>query len=402
MNDWLRDLFQGRPMWINALMVFCAYMAFVYLPWDVFWKPVSVDEEVWFGLLFTGWWAKLGALAHWFVYAAAAYGFRRRRPWMRVWGSLYSAQVAFGMLVWNVLYWGSWMGWIVGLIGALPFAALALALFGAHDYFSDSRPHFRERYGDWALVTGATAGIGAELARSLARRGVSCVITGRREDRLGELAAELEQRHGVSTRIVVADLAAHDGPERVVEACGDLEISILVNNAGLGYAGRFDKQDAARLREIVDVNCAAPVVLTSRLLPAMVERGRGAVIITGSVAGRQALPYHGVYAATKAFDLLFGEALYVELRGTGVDVLVVEPGETETEFQQVSGQLPHRGDSPQQVAEVALEALGDQPSVMLGWIRWIRANLAARLGSRPLVAYIAREVARPTTPPELR
>ena len=103
MNDWLRDIFHGRPLWINALMVFCAYMAFVYLPWDLFWKPVSQDEEVWFGLLFTGWWAKLGALAHWFVYGAAVYGLRRRRPWMRIWGPLYAAQVAFGMLVWNVL-----------------------------------------------------------------------------------------------------------------------------------------------------------------------------------------------------------------------------------------------------------------------------------------------------------
>jgi short-subunit dehydrogenase len=402
MNDWLRDVFHDRPVWINALMVFSAYMAFVYMPWDIFWKPVSQDEEVWFGILFTGWWAKLGALVHWFVYAAATYGFRRRRPWMRFWGPLYSAQVAFGMLVWNVLYWGSWTGWIVGLIGALPFAALTLALFGAYDYFSDPRPHLRERYGEWALVTGATAGIGAELARSLARRGVSCVITGRREERLRELAAELEERHGVSTRTVAVDLASREGTARLVDACRDLEIAILVNNAGVGYAGRFDKQDTERLRELVELNCSAPVVLTSELLPAMVERGRGAVIITGSVAGRQPLPLHGVYAASKAFDLLFGEALYVELRGSGVDVLVLEPGVTETEFQEVSGQAPHGGDSPHAVAELAIEALGDQPSVVAGWLRWIRANAAVRLVSRPLVAYIAREVARPATPAELR
>ncbi|MBW2417168.1 MAG: SDR family NAD(P)-dependent oxidoreductase [Deltaproteobacteria bacterium] len=402
MNDWLRDVFHDRPVWINALMVFSAYMAFVYMPWDIFWKPVSHDEEVWFGILFTGWSAKLGALAHWFVYAAATYGFRRRRPWMRIWGPLYSAQVAFGMLVWNVLYWGSWTGWIVGLIGALPFAALTLALFGAHEYFRDPRPHLRERYGDWALVTGATAGIGAELARSLARRGVSCVITGRREERLRELASELEQRHGVSTRCVPVDLAESGGAERLADACRDLDIAILVNNAGVGYVGRFDKQDTGRLRDLVEVNCSAPVVLTSKLLPAMLERGRGAVIITGSVAGRQPLPLHGVYAATKGFDLLFGEALYVELRGTGVDVLVLEPGVTDTEFQEVSGQIPHGGATAHAVAEAGIEALGDQPSLVFGWIQWIRANAAARLVSRPLVAYIAREITRPSTPAELR
>jgi short-subunit dehydrogenase len=402
MNDWLHDLFRGRPWWINVLMVFSGYMAFVYMPWDIFWKPVSQDKEVWFGIMFTGWAAKVMAFPHWFVYGAAVYGFRRRRPWMCLWGPLYSIQVAIGILVWNIVQWGSWTGWLVGLIGAVPFVLLAVALADAREIFSEVRASLRERYGEWALITGASAGIGAEFARALAREGMSCVLSARREERLVELAEELERRHRVETRVVTADLAAPDGPDRVADACRDLEIGVLVNNAGIGCAGRFDKQDAERMRELVQVNCTAPVILTSRLLEGMNERGRGAVVITGSVSGRQPLPLHSVYSATKAFDLFFGESLYVEMRGSGVDVLVLEPGSTETEFQQIAGQIPHPGHSASEVVEQALRALGEQPSVIAGWWNWLRANAASRLAPRPLVAYTAREVMRSQTPMELR
>ncbi len=103
MSDWLQHIFRGRPWWMNILMVFCVYMTFIYVPWDIFWKPVADDREVWFGIMFTGWAAKLMALPHWFVYGAGAYGFRRMRPWMRIWGTVYIAQIAFGMLVWMTL-----------------------------------------------------------------------------------------------------------------------------------------------------------------------------------------------------------------------------------------------------------------------------------------------------------
>jgi hypothetical protein len=153
---------------------------------------------------------------------------------------------------------------------------------------------------------------------------------------------------------------------------------------------------------MVQLNCAAPVVLTGRVLPGMRERGRGALIITGSVAGRQPLPLHGVYSATKAFDLLFGEALWVELRGQGIDVLVLEPGSTETEFQKLAGEIPHPGDSPGGVVRVALEALGRQPFVVCGWRNWLRANAAARLLPRPLVAHVARLLVAARTREEMR
>jgi short-subunit dehydrogenase len=402
MIDWLNDIFRGRPWWMNILMVFCIYMTFIYLPWDIFWKPVAEDQEVWFGVMFTGWAAKLTAFPHWFVYGAGTYGLRRMRPWMCTWGAAYIAQIAFGMLVWNILELGGLLGWLVGLIAAAPCAALTVVFWNAREHFCGERGSLRERYGDWALVTGASAGIGAEFARALAREGISVVLTARREERLGELAEELEKEHGVSTRVVALDLAESDAAERLADAVSDLEIGVLVNNAGFGYAGRFDKLEVSRLREQIQLNCLAPVILTHRLLPGMQQRRRGAVIITGSIAGRQPLPLHGVYSATKAFDLFFGEALWVEMRHYGVDVLVLEPGSTETEFQEVAGEIPHPGEPPARVVGDALDALGHQPSLIPSWFDWFRANLGVRLAPRDMVVSVAGQVVGHQTPSEMR
>jgi short-subunit dehydrogenase len=268
---------------------------------------------------------------------------------------------------------------------------------------ADNGRRYREKYGEWALVTGASAGIGLEFARALAREGMSVVLTARREDRLNALAAEIKGKHRVDTRVVAVDLAAADGADRLADAVADLPIGFLVNNAGFGYAGRFDKLATDRLRSMVVVNCLVPVVLTSRIMPAMVKRGRGAVIIVGSVAGRQPLPLHAVYSATKGFDLLLGEALWGELRGTGIDVLVIEPGPTRTEFQSVAGESvgADHGEPPENVVRVALGALGKQPSVISGWFNWVRAN-ATRLVPRSTAAIIAKKVIEGQTPVELR
>lgn len=402
MSEWFRDIFRDRPWWMNAVMVFSAWMAFIYMPWDIFIKPAAEDREVWFGLMFTGGWAKVMAVPHWFVYGAAVYGFRRRRSWMAIAAPLYTAQVAFGMFLWPILQYGSLMGWVMGLIAAVPFTLLTMAFWNAREHFDAELPSLQERYGDWALVTGASAGIGAEFARALARQGMDCVLVARRREKLEALAQEIEEEHGVNTRVVAADLAAPDGPDEVAKAVADLDLGMLVNNAGVGGAGRFDKLDVDRLREMVNLNCMAPMLLTHKLLPLFQERGRGAIVITGSVAGRQPLPLHGVYGATKAFDLMLGESLYVEMREQGVDVLVLEPGSTLTEFQEVAGEISHEGDSASEVVEVALRALGRQPSVISGWMNWLRANAATRVGSRPMVAYVARAVMEVQTPADMR
>ena len=402
MSEWLHDLFRDRSWWMNAVMVFSAWMAFIYMPWDIFWKPVARDQEVWFGIMFTGWAAKWTALPHWFVYGAGAYGFRRRRGWMAWAAPLYAGQVSIGMFLWPNFQYGSWTGFLLGLIAAIPFTILTLAFWRGREYFAHERGSLRERYGDWALVTGASAGIGLEFARAFARDGIHCVLAARRQEKLEAIADELREAWGVEVRVVAVDLASGEGPERLAAAVADLELGILVNNAGFGYAGRFDKQEVGRLREMVQLNCVAPVVLTSLLVGPMAERRRGAVIVTGSVAGRQPLPLHGVYSATKAFDLMLGESLWVEMSSRGVDVLVLEPGSTMTEFQHAAGEIAHEGASASSVVAVALDALGQQPSVVAGWSNWLRANAASRLGSRPLVAHVARQIMEVQTPADMR
>jgi short-subunit dehydrogenase len=392
MAGWLRDQMSRRPIWMNALLLFSAYMALVYVPWDIFVKPIESDVEVWFGLSSTGWAAKLLAFPHWAVYAAGMVGFWGMRSWMWPWASVYVAQVAFGMTLWPILERGGPVGWATGIVAGCVFAIPAVALWRARELFQGPPQSLRERYGEWALVTGASSGIGAAFARALAREEVSCVLTARREDRLRSLADELEKRHQVATRVAAADLSVGDGAERLVEMVSDLEIGILVNNAGFGCAGRFERQDREQMRAMVEVNCMAPTVLTAGLLPGMRERGRGAVIMVGSIAGSQPLPLHSLYSGTKAFTNIFGESLWGELQGSGVDCLSVLPGTTETEFQAVSGELPHAGESPESVVAKSLDALGRKPSLIPGVFNWLRGNAGIRLLPRSVLALVARSV----------
>ncbi len=402
MSDWIRMQLGRRPTWMNALLLFCVYMTFVYMPWDLFVKPAAIDEEVWFGVRFHGAWAKILGFPHWFVYAAGMVGFWKMRDWMWPWASIYMAQVAFSMLIWPMLYVGGFSSLLVGVVAGAFFMIPTLALWNAKDLFGAKRPPLPERYGKWALVTGASAGIGAEFARALAADGVSCVLTARREDQLKALSEELTQQHDVETRVVPADLSTSAGAEVLLSQVDDLEIAILINNAGFGYSGRFDKQDPERLARMVQLNCAAPVTLTAELLPKMRERGRGAVIFTGSVAGSQPLGLHALYSATKVFDNFLAEGLWSELQGTGVDVLGLQPGSTESEFHDVAGEIPHPGEPADQVVAAALNALGYQPSVISGGFNWIRANAAFRLLPRSWLALIGKQVMEFQTPEDMR
>jgi short-subunit dehydrogenase len=401
LSIWWRQQRAKRPGWMNGLMYFSIFMALVYMPWDIFLKPIATDRQVWFGLMFRGWAAKIAALPHWAIYALGAYGFWHMRTWMWPWAALYVAQIAFAMLIWNLAYVGGARGVLGGFAAFAVFTAVALALWRARPLFQTGRASMRERYGEWAIVTGASAGIGTEFARALAREGMSCVLSARRGERLAALAKEIGEAHGVATRVVAADLGTPGGAEKLLEAVSDLEVAVLVNNAGYGYAGSFDLQDAERQRAMVHLNCVTPMVLSNRLLPAMRARGRGAMIIVGSIAGRQPLPFNAAYAATKAFDAFLGEALWAEMMGSGVDVLTVEPGPTATEFQQVAGETPHAGEPAWRVVAVALSALGRQPSVMSGWFNWLRASFS-RLAPRSLTTLVAGSVMAQWVPPETR
>jgi len=184
-----------------------------------------------------------------------------------------------------------------------------------------------------ALITGASAGIGEEFARQLAGRGYDLILVARRRDRLERLAEQLP----TTTHVVECDLATDAASlSGKVEELG-VDVDLLVNNAGFGLRGRFLELDAEREAEMVRVNCEAVVVLTHAFVPPMVERNRGGVITVASTAGMQPLPYELTYAATKAFAISFMEALWTELRGTGVKTTVVNPGPVKTEWQSVAG-----------------------------------------------------------------
>jgi hypothetical protein len=187
-----------------------------------------------------------------------------------------------------------------------------------------------------ALVTGASSGFGTVFARSLRRRGYGLVLVARREDRLLSLQRELGG--GEDVVVMARDLAAPSGAAGVVrdlEARG-LELDLLVNNAGVGLTTPFLEQPLERLHGMIDLNVRAVVDLTRALLPPMVKRGRGGIINVSSIAAFQPVPYMAVYAATKAFILSFTEALFHEIKGSGVRLQALCPGPTATEFLEVS------------------------------------------------------------------
>jgi uncharacterized protein len=187
-----------------------------------------------------------------------------------------------------------------------------------------------------AIVTGASSGIGADIARELARRGHGLTLVARREERLRELAGELS---GVRVEVVPADLGDPDGRRRVVEevAARGLEVAVLVNNAGLSTQGPVHESDPDRELGMIAVDVEAVVHLCSLVLPGMVERGRGVVLNVASTAAMQPLPGQAAYGASKAFVLSYTRAIGAELRGTGVTATALCPGPVETEFASVTG-----------------------------------------------------------------
>jgi uncharacterized protein len=230
-----------------------------------------------------------------------------------------------------------------------------------------------------ALVTGASSGIGEQFARQLAAGGHDLVLVARRADRLEQLAGELPTDAKVIPCDLAADAASLAG--RVEEA--GAQVDLLVNNAGFGNSGPLLEQDAKRNAEQIRLNCESIVTLCHAFLPGMVERRRGGVINVASTAGMQPIPYEAVYAATKAFAISFTDALHIELRGTGVRVMSVNPGPVPTEWQQVAGYDESRSGvvpgeiSAEQVVRESLEAFdrGKRFVIPGRTIRWfIRAT----------------------------
>jgi short-subunit dehydrogenase len=254
--------------------------------------------------------------------------------------------------------------------------------------------------GKWALVTGASAGIGSELAAQLAAGGANLVLTARRADRLTELANQLRAKYKIQTEVFSADLTQPQAPGEIFRFTEEkrLPIEVLINNAGFGAYGKFYEVEAQRYLDMVQVNCAAVVSLTHLYMAPMVARRSGYIMIVASTAAFQAVPYISVYAATKAFDLLFAEGIAEEVRRHGVHVSALCPGATESEFLEVANQPGHAAGAPEtaeKVARVGLEALAAGRSrVISGTRNWLGVE-AQRLAPHSLVTRVVGRMFAP-------
>jgi short-subunit dehydrogenase len=257
--------------------------------------------------------------------------------------------------------------------------------------------------GKWALVTGASAGIGVALARELAKRGTHLVLTARRKDRLDQLAAELGDT-GVQVRTVVADLLDPAAPQQIFDtiAAQGLAIDILINNAGLGLFGAFHTNPVEQELGQIRVNCEAMVRVARLFVPPMVERRRGWVLITASTAGFQPVPYISTYAATKAFDRFFALGLAEEVQRFGVRVTALCPGPTESEFFDIAraGLMRGRGvQSAEAVARIGIAALErGRRTVIPHFMGRLTADLVRFVPVR-LVTWFVEKAARGDLPP---
>ena len=238
-----------------------------------------------------------------------------------------------------------------------------------------------------ALVTGASSGIGRAIAEVLAARNYDLVLVARREAALMDLASQLSNAHGISCEVRLANLALRDDRERLVAEvqAEQQRLEVLVNNAGFGTHGFFRETDLERELELIEVNCAAPVHLTKRILPWMLERRRGYVLNVASVASFTPGPVMNLYYSSKAFVRFFSEALWEECRGTGVVVTALCPGPVKTEFQRVAGLAATArtsGAAPMSAHDVAVAGVqgmlrGEREVVPGRANRWI--TIAARL-----------------------
>jgi uncharacterized protein len=255
---------------------------------------------------------------------------------------------------------------------------------------------FRERYGPWALVAGASAGLGAAFAQQLAGRGLNLLLVARRADALDHLAAGLRAEHGVEVRTLATDLGRPDLGATAQELTAGLDVGLLVYNAAFSVIGPFLDHPVAEHLQVIDVNCRGPLVLAHLFGGGMARRGRGGIVLMTSTAGSQGGPWISTYAASKAFNLLFAEALWDELGERGVHVVACRAGATRTPGYQASKPRPSRVPllRPEFVAEKALAALGRQPSVVPGWFYACSAFLMNRLMPRRMTIRIMGRATR--------
>lgn len=250
---------------------------------------------------------------------------------------------------------------------------------------------FTQRYGPWAVIAGASEGMGAQFATQCAERGLNVVLIARREPVLKELAATLR----TETRCLALDLSAADASARIAEATKDLDVGLVVYNAALSPIGPFKDQSLEENLRAIDLNVRGPTALAHHFIPRLLARGRGGLVLLSSLTAFQGSPFVSTYGATKSFNLALAEGLWAELRGTGVDVLGVCAGATATpNLLKAAKQAPPGMQQPADVVRETLNSLAAGPLLIPGRFNRFASFLMRRLLPRRMTIGIMADQTR--------
>jgi short-subunit dehydrogenase len=256
--------------------------------------------------------------------------------------------------------------------------------------------NFKDKYGKWALITGASSGIGKGFAHKLAASGINLCLVARRKNLLEELKTKL-LNYKIDIVIINSDLATQEGIQKVIDDTSEIDISILVNNAGYGWTGNYEKMEANEISQMIDVNIKNYQLLTKHFSSLMIAKKRGAIFIISSVVANIPVPFMSLYSVTKAANLAFGETLWYELKKHNIEVCTICPGSTKTEF----NGLRSKGKSTnvrsvEDVVETAFKSIGKKVVVTDGFInklnsfvtkylsRKLRINIVGKIASKVL------------------
>lgn len=257
---------------------------------------------------------------------------------------------------------------------------------------SPGRNGFPERYGRWALIAGASEGLGAAYAHALAAGGMNLVLVARRRGPLDDLAAQVGAGSDVEIRCYDGDLASDEFLRDLVRVCSDLDLGMVVCNAAQAPIGEFASRDQEDLLRVVDVNIRAPMVLLRALLPGMIARGRGAVVLMSSFTGNLGTPRIASYASSKAFLRVLGESLWYELKDRGISVVACSAGAIRTPgYAAAAGKEAPGTLDAEQVVEQTLRSLDQGPVVMPGLVNRLSTLFMTRvLPRRVSIGILAR------------
>lgn len=255
----------------------------------------------------------------------------------------------------------------------------------------DTRHRLKSCYGSWAVVTGASSGIGLELSELLAEAGLNLLICARRADHLKDIADRFQLQYGVSVQTLAADLSTTEGTQALIQAAKGLDVGLLIASAGFGTSGAFINNSLAEEVSMLRVNCEALLSITHHFARAFSVQRRGGIILLSSIVSFQGVPYAAHYAATKAYVQSLAEGLAVELRPYHVDVMVAAPGPVNSGFSTRANMQMGLALSPHEVGAPILQALGYRTTVLPGWLskllgyslstapRWLKVRIMGKV-----------------------